>query len=47
MTLTELEKLGATYEKREDRQGDTKTGWWLDGTFLGESITDATEAIEG
>ena len=46
MTRNDLEEYGATYEKAEDRSGDTKTGWWLDGVYLGETVLGATEAIE-
>ena len=44
---SQLLETGATLEKREDRQGDTRTGWWLDGVFLGESVREALAAIRG
>ncbi len=31
----ELRKMGAKLMTAENRFGDTKTGWWLDGVFLG------------
>lgn len=30
-----LREIGAELLKTEDQFGDTKTGWWLDGVFLG------------
>lgn len=47
MTREELIAYGAVFEKREDRHGDTKTGWWLDGVYLGNTTQLATEAING
>jgi len=29
-----LREKGAELLKQEDRFGETKSGWWLDGTFL-------------
>jgi hypothetical protein len=29
-----LIEKGATHEKKEDFSGDTKSGWWMDQTFL-------------
>jgi len=43
----ELREAGAVKEKREDRHGDTHTGWWLDGVFLGKDVRAALEAIRG
>ncbi len=40
----QLEELGAVREKREDRFSDTKTGWWLDGVFLGP-ISDPVHCL--
>ncbi len=42
-----LIEAGATKERREDRHGETKSGWWLDGVFLGSSDAAAVEAIRG
>jgi len=33
--VRELEAMGAERLKREDRFGDTKSGWWLDVVYLG------------
>ena len=30
-----LREMGAVLEKREDRFGETKSGWWMDGVYLG------------
>ena len=42
-----LIEAGATKERREDRSGDTKSGWWLDGVYLGSSDSAAVEALRG
>jgi hypothetical protein len=34
MYAHKLRELGATLEKKEDRFGDTKSGWWLDDVWL-------------
>lgn len=53
MTTNEHERLlmeaGATLERREDRNGDTRTGWWLDGVWLAPTndTRAALEAIRG
>lgn len=47
MTREELTEYCAVYEKREDKNGETKTGWWLDGVYLGKTTKDASEAIKG
>jgi hypothetical protein len=41
----ELINRGAELLKTEDRFGETKTGWWIDGVFLGENERDAIESI--
>lgn len=30
-----LKAAGCVLEKREDRHGETRTGWWQDGVYLG------------
>ncbi len=30
----ELIEIGAKVEKKEDRHGQTKSGWWLDDVWL-------------
>jgi hypothetical protein len=47
MTHNELIEYGCEFCKREDRHGDTLSGYWLDGVFLGKTARDATEAIKG
>ena len=47
MRRQELEKRGASREKREDRHGDTKTGWWLDGVYLGRTTEESIRAMNG
>lgn len=44
---TELKAAGAVQEKREDRHGETRTGWWLDGVWLGKTVKEALNAIRG
>lgn len=34
-TTAELLEMGAELLKAEDRHGETKTGWWMDGVYLG------------
>jgi hypothetical protein len=29
-----LLEMGATVEKKKDRFGDTRTGWWINGVYL-------------
>lgn len=43
--IGKLAEAGAVKEKREDRHGDTKSGWWLDGVYLGSDTRSAIEAI--
>lgn len=42
-----LKDAGAFREKREDRFGDTKTGWWVDGVFLAKDAVDAVRQMRG
>jgi hypothetical protein len=42
-----LREAGAAYERREDRHGYTRSGWWLDEVYLGKSIREALAAIQG
>jgi hypothetical protein len=32
--VKELRDAGAELLKQEDRHGETKTGWWMDGVWL-------------
>ena len=45
--LVDLRDRGAEYSKRETRTGETRSGWWLDGVYLGKTTRDAMEAING
>ena len=38
---------GAVRERRENEHGETKTGWWLDGVFLGRDARTAAEGLGG
>ena len=42
-----LIERGAKHERREDEWGDTKTGWWMDGVWLGVTERDAVERLRG
>ncbi len=42
-----LEDAGAKVEKREDAQGVTRSGWWLDGVFLAPASIDAANLMKG
>jgi hypothetical protein len=35
VAIETLRAWGAELLKAEDRHGETKTGWWLDGVWLG------------
>lgn len=41
----ELIARGAELAKMEDQHGDTKSGWWIDGVYLGKTTRDAIEAL--
>lgn len=45
--LALLRDSGATLAKQEDRSGDTKSGWWLDGVYLGKDAKTAATSITG
>jgi hypothetical protein len=32
--IKELKEMGADCLKREDRFGETRSGWWIDGVWL-------------
>lgn len=44
-----LIEIGATHEKKEDGQGVTRSGWWMDTVYLApyNKPQDALRAIEG
>jgi hypothetical protein len=43
----QLIEAGAEYCKKEDRHGDTRSGWWMDDIFLGKDEKHALEALRG
>ena len=43
----ELLQRGAELCKRETRSGETRSGWFLDGVFIGKTTREAMEAING
>lgn len=48
VTHDDLIRYGCKFERREDRSDDAaeiRSGYWLDGTFLGETPRQAAEAI--
>jgi hypothetical protein len=46
---SELRERGATLEKKEDRNGDTKSGWWMDDVWLAPKSqpAEAMRILEG
>ena len=44
-----LIEMGAKNERREDSEGKTKSGWWLDGVWLAPSNRpmDAIRCLKG
>lgn len=47
MTHEELIDCGCELMTAEDHNGEIKTGYWLGGTFCGETEESAAEAILG
>jgi len=45
--LTDLRDRGAEFSRRENRHGETRSGWWLDGVYLGKTTRDAVERLNG
>ena len=45
----ELRERGATLVTKEDRNGDTKSGWWMDDVWLApkHQPAQAMRALEG
>lgn len=43
----ELLERGAEFTKRQTRSAETKSGWFLDGVFVGKTTREALEAING
>jgi hypothetical protein len=43
--IEKLIEMGATKETKEDFLGDTKSGWWMDASFLAKS-SDPNLALE-
>lgn len=42
-----LLEAGAQNAKKEDRFGDTRSGWWLDDVFLGKDPQHALQILKG
>jgi ribulose bisphosphate carboxylase small subunit len=38
---------GYTFEKKEDREGKTKSGWWCDDVFLAKTAEQALKEANG
>ena len=47
LATKDLVEAGAVRQRAENRHGETLTGWWLDGVYLGKTATDAIEALRG
>ena len=47
--ITKLIEAGAVHEKKEDAQGVTRSGWWMDSVWLApySKPMDALRAISG
>ena len=45
--IQKLLAAGAENLKKEDRFGDTKTGWWIDDVCLGKDPVEAVRVMEG
>ena len=43
----ELIKRGAKLEKKEDTDGRTRSGWWMEDVFLSKDAGDALRALNG
>lgn len=43
----QLVERGCVYEKREDQYGRKRSGYWMDGVYLGRNPRDAKEALDG
>lgn len=47
VAIATLEAAGATNERREDRHGETRSGWWLDDVFLARDPREAVRLMRG
>lgn len=43
----ELRERGAVLQCRENRHGETLSGWWIDDVWLGKTMEEALAAIKG
>jgi len=43
----ELIDRGAEFCKRQTRSGETRSGWFLDGVFIGKTTREALAAVNG
>ena len=43
----ELIELGAVREKAENWRGETLSGWWREGVYLGRTARESLEFLKG
>lgn len=43
----ELLELGAVKERAENWRGETLSGWWRDGVYLGKTARESLEFLKG
>lgn len=45
--IAEMLARGYTNERKEDRFGETKSGWWCDEVYLGKDPVEALRTANG
>lgn len=45
--IIELLEMGAVNEKKENRYGETQSGWWIDDVCLGKDPMEALRSVKG
>ena len=45
--IDNLREAGAVLEKKEDREGKTRSGWWIDDVYLGSDACHAWFKVIG
>lgn len=45
--LEYLRDFGAEFVKRQTRSGETRSGWFMDGVYLGKTAREAMQVING
>lgn len=45
--ITKLLEMGAENMKKENRFGETKSGWWIDNVYLGKNPIEALRVANG